>query len=50
MLEEILAKEEEHAEDMKTLIENVSQFEKQYEKQKDSSAPPTIPTRKASAV
>jgi bacterioferritin len=48
VMEEILAKEEEHAEDMKTLIETMSQYEKQFEKQKDSSAPPTIPTRKAS--
>jgi bacterioferritin len=48
VMEEILAKEEEHAEDMKTLIDTVSQFEKQFEKPKDSSAPPTIPTRKAS--
>jgi bacterioferritin len=48
VMEEILAKEEEHAEDMKTLIDTISQFENQFEKQRDSSAPPTIPTRKAS--
>jgi bacterioferritin len=48
VMEEILAKEEEHAEDMKTLIESVSQFEKQFEAEKGNSAPPTIPTRKAS--
>jgi bacterioferritin len=48
VMEEILAKEEEHAEDMKTLIETVSQFEKQFEKEKGSLAPPTIPNRKAS--
>jgi bacterioferritin len=48
VMEEILAKEEEHAEDMKTLIDTISQFEKQFEKEKDSSSPPTIPTRKAS--
>jgi bacterioferritin len=48
VMEEILAKEEEHAEDMKTLIDTISQFEKQFEKPKDSSALPTIPTKRAS--
>jgi bacterioferritin len=48
VMEEILAKEEEHAEDMKTLIDTISQFEKQFEKPKDSSALPPIPTRRAS--
>ncbi len=36
VMEEILAKEEEHAEDMKTLIETISHFEKQFERKKAS--------------
>jgi bacterioferritin len=48
IMEEILAKEEEHAEDMKTLIETISQFEKQFEKQKDRPQPEKITTKKAS--
>lgn len=36
VMEEILAKEEEHAEDMKTLIETISHFEKQSERKKAS--------------
>jgi bacterioferritin len=39
VMEEILAKEEEHAEDMKTLIEQVSQAEKQSEPGGKSSKP-----------
>ena len=38
IMEEILAKEEEHAEDMKTLIETISHFEKQFEKKKAKRA------------
>ncbi|MGH9529209.1 MAG: ferritin-like domain-containing protein, partial [Terriglobales bacterium] len=36
VMEEILAKEEEHAEDMKTLIETISHFETEYERKKAS--------------
>lgn len=48
VMEEILAKEEEHAEDMKTLIETISQFEKRFEKQKEASTSQKTAPRKAS--
>ncbi|GAC1431683.1 MAG: ferritin-like domain-containing protein [Terriglobales bacterium] len=37
LMEEILAKEEEHADDMKSLIETVSAYEKKFEESKQSS-------------
>jgi hypothetical protein len=37
VMEEILAKEEVHAEDMKTLIKTISEFEKRFEKQQGIS-------------
>jgi bacterioferritin len=46
VMEEILAKEEEHAEDLKTLIEGVGAAEKQFSETRTSSEP--RPVRKAS--
>lgn len=45
LMEEILAKEEEHADDMKSLIETVSEYEKRFEESKKS---PKSPLKEAS--
>lgn len=40
LMEQILAKEEEHADDMNSLIETVSQYEKKFEELSKSGKPP----------